>query len=119
MLSVFFPRVFSGYDGRPESKTHALATGKILRCLLPRSSTNEYEHDFRKVADHLLKETDRRAEELHVSRTDYIRKALETMNIEMLRRERSVRLKEVSQRVREESMRVNAEFARIETAPDV
>lgn len=72
-----------------------------------------------RLPDHLLKETDRRAEELHVSRTDYIRKALETMNIEMLRRERSVRLKEVSQRVREESMRVNAEFARIETAPDV
>ena len=71
-----------------------------------------------RLPDHLLKETDRRAEELHVSRTDYIRRALETMNTEVLRRERSARLKEVSGRVREESMRVNAEFARIETAPD-
>ena len=71
-----------------------------------------------RLPDALLKETDRQAEELHVSRTDYIRKALETMNAEALRRERNARLKDVSQRVREESMRVNAEFACIETAPD-
>jgi metal-responsive CopG/Arc/MetJ family transcriptional regulator len=71
-----------------------------------------------KLPDDLLKTSRRCAETLHLSRAEYIRQAIERMNVEIKRKLRAERLAEVSQKVRKESMRVNAEFAAIERAPD-
>lgn len=71
-----------------------------------------------KLSDELLKTSGQCAERLHLSRAEYIRRAIERMNREIKRKLRAKRLAEVSKRVREESMRVNAEFAAIERAPD-
>lgn len=54
---------------------------------------------------------------LHLSRTDYIRKAIELMNYEITRKKRGERLIKASLRVRKTSMKVNAEFNRIERDP--
>lgn len=70
-----------------------------------------------RLPDHLLHEVDKRAHELHIQRAEYVRKALESMNAEVLREQRRSRLMEVSRRVRKESMRVNKEFSHIEYAP--
>lgn len=70
-----------------------------------------------RLPDRLLHEVDERAQELHIQRAEYVRKALETMNAEVLRQQRRSRLMEVSRRVRRESMKVNKEFSHIEYAP--
>ncbi len=66
-----------------------------------------------------LKTATQFASALRVSRTGYIRKAIEQMNAETQSRFRAERLARASRKVRKESMRVNAEFAAIEGAPDV
>jgi len=71
-----------------------------------------------RLPDTLLREIEKRASELHVSKAEYIRRALEAMNLDLARKQRDARLKALSPRVREESMRINAEFATIEDAPD-
>lgn len=71
-----------------------------------------------KLPEDLLESSGRCAKELKLSRTEYIRRALERMNRETRARLRASRLAEVSRKVRKESMRVNAEFAAIERDPD-
>lgn len=71
-----------------------------------------------RLPDNLLKEAERHARELHIPRAEYIRRAIESMNAEVIAEQRRRRLMEVSRRVREESMRINAEFAAFEDAPD-
>lgn len=71
-----------------------------------------------RLSEDLLKETDKRARELHIPRTEYIRRAIETLNMEVSSRQRRERIIQASRRVRKESMRINAEFSAIEDAPD-
>ena len=71
-----------------------------------------------KLPDDLLEASGRCAEALHLSRAEYIRRALERMNRETRNQLRTKRLAEASRKVRKESMTVNAEFAAIERDPD-
>ncbi len=70
------------------------------------------------LPDDLLEASERCAEALHLSRAEYIRRAIERMNRETHAQLRAERLAEVSRKVRKESMRVNAEFAAIEQDPE-
>jgi metal-responsive CopG/Arc/MetJ family transcriptional regulator len=72
-----------------------------------------------RLPDELLLALDKRAKKLKISRSIYIRQALERMNEEVAAQYHRERLKEVSLRVREESMKINAEFSRIEHDPTV
>lgn len=71
-----------------------------------------------KLSEELLEESARLAGNLHLTRAEYIRMAIQRMNRKTLARLRAERLAEVSKRVRGESMRVNAEFSAIEREPD-
>lgn len=71
-----------------------------------------------RLPDELLHEVDNFAEQLHLPRAAYVRKALEQMNAAVSAQQRRARLMEVSLKVRGESMRVNDEFSVIEDAPD-
>lgn len=71
-----------------------------------------------RINDTLLQAMKANAHRLHLSQTDYIRKAIEHMNSETERRERKMRLKNASLRVRKESMKINVEFSEIEHDPE-
>ena len=71
-----------------------------------------------KLPDDLLHASGECAAALHLSRAEYIRRAVERMNRETRAQLRAERLADVSRRVREESMRVNAEFAATEHDPE-
>ena len=71
-----------------------------------------------RISDRFLEEVDSRAEELHLPRAAYVRKALERMNAAVAAERRRARLMEVSRRVRGESLKVNAEFSEIDDVPD-
>ena len=71
-----------------------------------------------KLPEDLMVESGRLADTLCLTRAEYIRIAIRSMNRKTAARLRAERLAEVSKRVREESMKVNAEFAAIETDPD-
>lgn len=70
-----------------------------------------------RLPESLLHHTDLLAHSLHIARGEYIRRAIEQMNREVLRQERTNRLKRASKLVRTESMIVNAEFEQIEHDP--
>ena len=67
-----------------------------------------------RLDDNLFREMKTRARVLHLSQTDYIRRAIIFMNKEIEKKERRERLKKASMLVRKESIRVNAEFSDIE-----
>ena len=71
-----------------------------------------------RLPDEMLREVDKRAAELDILRTEYIRRAILAMNRALEDVKRRDRLKRASLKVRAESMKVNAEFAAIERAPD-
>ena len=71
-----------------------------------------------KLPDDVLETSRRCADTLHLSRSAYIRRAVERMNRQTQALLRARRLAEASKKVRKESMRVNREFAAIEQAPD-
>jgi metal-responsive CopG/Arc/MetJ family transcriptional regulator len=71
-----------------------------------------------KLPEELLDVSGKCAEALGMSRTEYIRRAIERMNRETRAKTRAKRLTEVSRRVRKESMRINAEFSAIEAVQD-
>ena len=71
-----------------------------------------------RLPDELLREMDKRAAELNIPRTEYIRRAILAMNRALEDVKRRDRLKHASLKVRAASMKVNAEFAAIERAPD-
>ncbi len=71
-----------------------------------------------RINEELLQAMKANAHQLHLSQTEYIRKAIELMNDETQRRERKKRLKNASLLVRKESMKVNAEFSEIEDDPE-
>lgn len=62
----------------------------------------------------LLNEIDKRAQNLHLTRTTYIKKSIEYMNMDLQEKERKSKLIEASMRVRKESMLVNLEFSKVE-----
>lgn len=70
-----------------------------------------------RLPEELLHDIDTSAEQLHLPRAAYVRKALERMNSEVAAQIRRQRLMEASLKVRAESMRVNAEFDAVEDAP--
>lgn len=71
-----------------------------------------------RLDDNLFQEMKTKAELLHLSQTEYIRKAIVQMNNEMEKRERNLKLKQASLRVRNAHMKINAEFSKIEYDPD-
>jgi Arc/MetJ-type ribon-helix-helix transcriptional regulator len=71
-----------------------------------------------RLNDELLQKMKAKAHVLHLSQTDYIRKAIELMNDETEKRERTKRLQHASLRVRKESMKINTEFSDIEYDPE-
>jgi len=71
-----------------------------------------------KLPEDLLETSDRCAKALGIPRAEYIRRAIERMNLEAEARQRAARIAAASRKVRKESMRVNAEFATIERDPD-
>lgn len=71
-----------------------------------------------RLPDDVLRDLDRRAAMLKLSRTEYIRAALQAMNRAVDKERRAARTRRASLRVRGESRRVNAEFSRIEHGPD-
>lgn len=71
-----------------------------------------------RLPDDIIHKIDLNAHLLHMSRSEYIKKAIFEMNYEIQNRERSQRLMAASQRVRQQSMKINAEFAAIEHDPE-
>lgn len=72
-----------------------------------------------RLPEELLKKTDKFAEEGHLSRAEYVRKALEKMNRSMMAERIAGQIKKASLKVRAESMTVNAEFGMVEHDPEV
>lgn len=71
-----------------------------------------------RLDDKLLQEVKVRAHTMHLSQSNYIRRAIEHMNEEAKLQARKERLEQASLRVRDESMKINAEFSRIEHDPE-
>ena len=71
-----------------------------------------------RLDDDLILTMKLKAETLHLSQTDYIRRAITYMNKLTEKRERKRRLQQASLRVRKESMKINAEFSDIEHDPE-
>lgn len=71
-----------------------------------------------RLPDDFLHEVDAFAEELHLPRAAYMRKALERMNATVAAERRRKRLMEASLKVRNESMKINAEFSKFEDVPN-
>ncbi len=71
-----------------------------------------------RIEDELLDAATNQAKALHLSRTEYLRRAIAEMNDKVAHDLRRHRLQEASRKVRAESMLVNREFADIEEAPD-
>jgi len=67
-----------------------------------------------RIPDKLLTKVTQHAKEMHIPRTEYIRKSLTRMNHQTELEMRRKRMMNASRRVREESMKVNAEFDTME-----
>ena len=71
-----------------------------------------------RLPDQLLHDLDAYAQAIHLQRAEYIRLAIEHMNMTIKNKERIERLKKASLRVRKESMQINKEFSRVEYDPE-
>ncbi len=71
-----------------------------------------------RLNDDLLQATKANAHRLHLSKTEYVRKAIELMNRETEKQARRKQLQSASLRVRDESMSINSEFSEIENDPE-
>lgn len=71
-----------------------------------------------RIDEELLAEATRQAKALHLSKTEYLRRAIAEMNEKAARARQRQRLQAASRKVRKESMRINREFAAFEDAPD-
>jgi len=67
-----------------------------------------------RIPDDLLTEITQHSKEMHIPRTEYIRKSLISMNRRAALEMRRKRMINASRRVRDESMKVNAEFDSME-----
>ncbi|MGV8949431.1 MAG: CopG family transcriptional regulator [Candidatus Paracaedibacter sp.] len=70
------------------------------------------------IPDNIITEADKNASALHIKRSEYIRKALENMNNQILKNEKYARLLHLSSLVRDESKNINQEFEEIEYDPE-
>lgn len=70
-----------------------------------------------RLPEKLLHDLDTHAHAIHLQRAEYIRLAIEHMNMTVKNKERIERLKKASLQVRKESMRINKEFSRVEHDP--
>jgi predicted transcriptional regulator len=71
-----------------------------------------------KLPDELIKASDRVASSLHISRAEYMRRAITEMNRKVRAEARARQMSQASLKVRGESLRVNREFAEVEMDPD-
>ena len=71
-----------------------------------------------KLPEELIADGQECASALELTRSAYIRRAIEYFNRETKRSLRAKKLAAASRKVRAQSMRVNAEFARFEQDPD-
>lgn len=71
-----------------------------------------------RLPDEVINEVNKKAQKLHISRSEYIRKSIEYMNKKINEQERVSRLAESSKRVRKESMVINLEFSKVEYDPE-
>ena len=71
-----------------------------------------------RLPDQLMGEVEKISKGQKLSRAGYVRKALESMNKEVLAAHRRERLAKASLQVRDESMKINAEFEATEHAPE-
>lgn len=67
-----------------------------------------------RIPDELLAEVTQRSREMHIPRTEYIRKSLVSMNQRTALEMKRKRMMEASRRVRETSMAINREFDAVE-----
>lgn len=70
-----------------------------------------------RLPDTIVHTVDLNARGLHISRSEYIKKAILEMNHDVEKDHLKERLAKASHRVREESMKINAEFEAIESDP--
>ena len=71
-----------------------------------------------RLPDQLMGEVEKISKGQKLSRAGYVRKALESMNKEVLASDRRERLAKASFQVRDESMKINAEFDATDHAPE-
>ena len=71
-----------------------------------------------RLTNNFVNEADQYAHKLHISRAEYIRKAIILMNQRMQHAEKYQRMKNASLKTRKQSMLVNKEFSEIEHEPD-
>ena len=71
-----------------------------------------------RINDVLFRSMKANAKRLHLTQTDYIRRAIDHMNKETEQQQRDERMKKASLLVRGESARINAEFSEIEHDPE-
>ena len=71
-----------------------------------------------RLPDELLHDVDDFARQMHIPRAEYVRKALEQMNMAVAAQQRKTRLMETSLKVRKESMNVNTEYSAFEDVPN-
>ena len=71
-----------------------------------------------RLPDQLMQEVEKISKSQNLSRAGYVRKALESMNKEVMASHRRERLTNASFHVRDESMKINAEFDATEDAPE-
>lgn len=67
-----------------------------------------------RLPDKLIEEANLRAQHLHITRNEYIKKAVENLNKEIRDLEKRKHLIAISKKVRAESMKVNTEFEMID-----
>jgi predicted transcriptional regulator len=67
-----------------------------------------------RLPEDILNEVDRIAKDLNVPRTEYLRRAILSMNRKVMEDRRRARIMKLSRRVRMESLRVNAEYSEVE-----
>ena len=67
-----------------------------------------------RLTDQVINEVDNRAKKLHITRSEYIRKSIESMNKKLQQQERKEMFIRVSKLVSKESMLINSEFAKVE-----
>ncbi len=72
-----------------------------------------------RLPDKVMNEVHKRAQKLHITRSEYIRKSIESMNKRMQEEESRANLIETSKRVRKESMIINSEFSKADHDPEI
>lgn len=71
-----------------------------------------------RLPDGLVHDLEKHARKLHLSKTSYIREAINKYNTALAAKERHDRLMQLSLKVRASSLRVNKEFSEIEHDPE-